>query len=181
MPDIGVFEIIYIMGAAILFLHFHARTRQMMMAFKAVACTMCGIYFWGIGADTAMMASLIAGFGCFLQSVFPDRLLARTRILRSGIGVVMAVAALCLAANNTLEAMPLIATIIARFSEVQSCKQRIRLGWVLSQLMWVSYAMLSGLTIMYVVENLNLLSNLKAIWTHEQHRKKAVPAVAQAA
>lgn len=175
MPFFSIFEISYMIAATIGFMHYHARTRQRMMAMKVCACLFSCYYFWGVGADTAMIAVMIAALGGFMQGVFPDRLLAGTRALRLGFAVILAGLAICLAASNALEALPLLATICSRFSEVQSCQQRIRMGYLLSQAFWIYYAVTSGLIILYVTEKLNMLSNLHAIWRHEQGRKQLMP------
>ncbi len=175
MPYISIFEISYMIAATIGFLHYHARSRQRMLWFKVVAALLGAFYFWGIGAETAMLAGFIAALGGFVQAVFPDHLLQKTRLLRTGVAVGLAGTAILLAAGSALEALPLMATICSRFSEVQACQQRIRMGWVLSQTLWITFAVLSGLILLYITENLNLLSNLKAIWKHEQGRKKLVP------
>lgn len=146
---------------------------------KVVACLLGAFYFWGVGAETAMLAGFIAAFGGFMQAIFPDHLLKRTKVLRTCFAILLASASIALAANNTMEALPLLATICSRFCEIQSCQQRIRLGYIISMSLWITYAGMSGLVLLYVTENLNMLSNLKAIWKHEQGRKVALsPALA---
>ncbi len=170
-----IFQLSYVISFGFALFHYHATTRQRMMFMKLFACVFAAYYFWGMGAETAMLACFIAGFGSLMQGVFPDHLLERTRVLRSGLAVALAGAAIVISAGNSLEALPLLATICSRFSEVQSCRQRIRMGWVFSQTLWLTYAVMSGLILLYITENLNLLSNLKAIWEHEQKHKKLVP------
>jgi hypothetical protein len=175
MQVLSLYEFSYIIAFCIGFMHFHAPTRQKMMIMKVFACLFAVIYFWGVGAHTAVYAAIISGLGGLIQALFADHHLERTRLLRASAAIFLAVMAICLSASSTLEALPLIATICSRLCEVQACKQRIRMGYIISQSLWITYAISSGLIILYIAENLNMLSNLFAIWRHERVFKKAVP------
>ena len=175
MLHLTVYDFSFLISFLLIVCHFHAGTRQRMMAMKFVAALFAGFYFWGVGAQTAMYAVCISGLGGLTQAIFADHVLEKTRLLRLGIAIALASMGIVLSATNSLEALPLVATIISRLSEVQACRQRIRFGYVLSTSCWITYALSSGLMILFITENLNMLSNLLAVWRHEQARKKLVP------
>jgi len=165
-------DLIYIGAFFLSVMHFHAPTRQMMMLIKFVCCSLCAYYFHLLGMETAMYAGIIAGLGGLLQACFSDAMLQKTRILRSLLAVMLALAAIIVTGGFGGESLPLVAVIIARLSEAQGAQQRIRMGYVLSQLCWIMFAFEQGLMLVLVTENLNLLSNLIAIWRGEQARKR---------
>lgn len=175
MPEFTPLELLYVCSFIIGVLHFHAGTRQRMMIMKFAACVFSSFYFFILGADTAMIAAMIAGLGGLFQACFNDARLAQTKALRISVAVMLAGLSMLLCAGSTVEALPLVAVINARLVETQSCRQRIRVGYLLSSVCWVSYAASTGLIVVYVIENLNLLSNLLAIWKEHRKRKKAVP------
>lgn len=181
MYGFAAVDLIYVCAFFIGFCHFHARTRRRMMLMKLVACCLTGVYFHLIDADTAMMASVIAGMGALFQACFNEDMLAKTVKLRIGFAVSLAVSSIAICASNSLEALPLVATINARLCEVQSSQQRIRIGYLMSSVCWIVYGVSSGLILIYVTENLNMLSNMAAIWKEEQKRKKSVPIPVRAA
>lgn len=168
----SLFELAFFAGVLITLFHYHAGSRQRMMFMKVFACLLYGVYFYGMGAHSAIIACIIAGFSSLMQAYIPDRLLDKTRILRSGVAVIMAVVAIVLCVESSGEALPLIATICSRFSEAQGAQQRIRYGYLLSQFLWILYAVDQGLFPLFMSENLAVFSNLFAIWQCEQKRKK---------
>lgn len=127
-----------------------------------------------------MLAAMISGLGGLMQACFADDVLHKTKKLRTGVAVLLAGASILVSAGNSLEALPLVAVINSRLMEIQSCRQRIRVGYILSMTCWITYAISSGLILLYITENLNMLSNLYAIWKEEKKRKQSalVPAYA---
>ena len=170
-----VFDLFFVLGFGIGLYHFHARTRRRMMVFKCLACLCVAVYYFGMGAQTALVAVLIAALGSTMQAMFPDHLLTKTRVLRAFIAATLAITGIVFCAGNASEALPLVAIIIARFSEVQVRQQSIRFGYVLASSCWIAYAFNIELMLLFFAENLSMLSNLTAIWNEEQKRKKAVP------
>lgn len=167
-------SLLYLVAFSIGFFHFHAPTRRKMMLMKFVACIFSGTYFYLIDAQTAMMAVMIAGLGGLAQACFNEEGLEKTRMLRSGIAVGMALASIGLCAGNSMETLPLLAVINARLAEIQIAQQRIRIAYLFSSLLWIGYALSSGLVLLFVTEHLNVFSNMIAIWREEQRRKKSV-------
>jgi hypothetical protein len=145
-----------------------------MMLMRFFGAIFAAYYFYGVGADSAVIACIISALSTGVQCLFNDKVLETTKSLRFSFGVIAAFIGVAVSVNTANEALPLVALVISRFAEIQSCKQRIRLGFLLVQILWVVYALNAGLLLLYVAENLHLLSNLYAIWQYERHKKAAV-------
>lgn len=180
LSEYFIIELIFIFAFLVNICHFHASTRQRMMMMKFGVGALYALYFFCLGAQTAMMAAMITSLGGLAQACFADNVLHKTKGLRAGVAVFLAGAAIVVSAASSLEALPLVGVICSRLSEIQSCRQRIRIGYILSMTCWITYAISSGLILLYITENLNMLSNLYAIWKEEKKRKQSalVPAYA---
>ena len=165
-----VYLVACMIGWCVLFIN----NRRRMMALKVVGNFFSIAYFIMLGAHTAVLAIVIATLGSFMQGVFPDRMLAKTVFLRTGIAVSLAVAGMFTMAHDVSQLWPLVAVVIARISEVQSCTQRIRFGFLFAQMCWIAYAVEQNMLLLYVTENIATALNAFSIWRFEQQRKKAV-------
>ncbi len=181
LPEHFFIELIFILAFLVNVCHFHASTRQRMMLMKFGTGILYAFYFFCLDAPTAMMAAMISSFGGLAQACFADDVLHKTKKLRAGVAVCLAWAAIVVSAGSSLEALPLIAVINSRLVEIQSCRQRIRIGYIFSMACWITYAISSGMILLYITENINMLSNLYAIWREDKKRTQAVLAPAYAA
>ncbi len=168
----GVFDLVLVTAYAVGFFQFHTHSRRRMLSLRFLGCLLCVLYFYAIGADFAVIGCMIAALGIFMQVIFPDHMLSRTRYLRTGFAIVLACAGIAVSVDNVTDLWPLLGVIGARLVEIQACPQRIRLGSLFSQMCWTIYAFENGLILMVIGEQVNMMSNLYSIWRHEQKRKK---------
>lgn len=174
MHIITAYEFAFIIAFIFNFYNFHASSRQCMMCMRVFGAIFAAYYFYGVGAQSAVIACMISALSSGVQALFNDKLLESTKSFRLALGIIAAVLGLLVSVNNANEALPLVALVISRLAEAQSCKQRIRLGFLFVQILWVVYALNSGLLLLYIAENLHLLSNLYAIWCYERHKKASL-------
>ena len=173
-----MFEFQYILFAAAYLTgisQYVIRGRRRMMVVRTASSGMWVAYLAVIGAQAGAAASMIATIGCFIQAVVPDRLLKKTAGLRIGAACALCVAAMVFCVRSASDFLPLVAVMIARFVEVQACQQRIRMGLVACQLLWIVYHWSQGYILMYCAEHLTLAVNLASIWLEERKRRGLRP------
>lgn len=174
LPDLFIVNALLFSGGA-----YFIACRQTMMRLRLIAIISFGIYFILSGAYAGALACLISLTGTLVQAVVPDRLLKKTLYWRTGISVVLAGAGILIFGGSE-SPFALIATIVSRFSELQGCTQRIKLGFMLSHIMWLTYAVQEGLVIALIVEATLLFINACAFLfqSHRARRMAALPAAA---
>ncbi|MEM6781174.1 MAG: YgjV family protein [Pseudomonadota bacterium] len=145
-------------------------SRQTMMRIRFVGCACSALYFLSVGADTGAIASSIACIGTFIQSIVPERYLKKTLMLRTGIAVFLASCAIIVFWGSQ-SIFSLLGSITARLSEVQSCTQRIRLGFMVGHGFWLIYMVQEGLLPYFIFESIMLLASA-ATFLHAEHKKR---------
>ena len=141
-------------------------SRTWMMRIRLISTSSYSVYFFLKEAYSGCFGSMIAFLGTVTQVVVPEKYLDRTLKLRAGIAVALAICGMVVfwGAESML---PLLAMIIARMSEIQSCQQRIRIGFLCAQSVWLAFAFESGLMPFIMTETILLGVTICAIAKHE--------------
>lgn len=144
IPSTYVFAAAFVGG----FFIYHVRRRRRMLLAKAGVDALYGVYFLMMGAHAGVYGIALAVTGGLVQVVTPDRFMRRTLLYRNIIAVILAAGGIYFVVERTSDVLPLIAVVAARFVELQSDPQRIRIGMMCGLLLWAMYSFDNGLYLM---------------------------------
>ena len=148
-----------------------SQNRRKMILLNVLTITIWAIPIFLQGSTAAISVVIIAMTASLFQVAIPDRLLQKTRLLRSGIAVAAAILAVAISYETTKDILPLMALIIARMSELQSDARRIRMGYLFGMTCWTSYFIAEGMMLMVFVELAMILTAIYAIAKTERERR----------
>lgn len=168
-------EAILISGFMAAFGSYFVLTRRRMLGMRFIGCVCSFLFFLSCDAYSGAMASAIACIGTFVQIIVSERQLKKTLVLRSGIAVTLACIGIAIFYGSQ-SIFSLLASITARLSEVQSCTQRIRMGFMLGHVFWLTYMVQEGLLLPFVLESV-LLVCCVLTFAQREHAKRKAPAI----
>lgn len=155
----------------------HMRSRRAMMRLRWAGSIFYIIYFYLKDAYAGVFGAIISAIGAAVQVLTPDHLHEKTLYLRTAIAVFLATGGIWVFAGST-GIYPMMAVIIVRLCEVQSCVQRIRFGILAGQCCWLAYSIDLQILPFIMTESCLILSNLWATWKHYRVKKAEMsPAV----
>ena len=139
------------------------QNRAWMMRARLAGSALYMSYFYLKDAFAGLLGAMISFLGSLVQVVVPERYHKETLKIRFVIAIILAGVGIWVFAG-TSGVLPMIAVIFVRFSEIQSCVQRIRFGILLNQCCWLIYAIDLMILPFIMTEVLLICSNLLATW-----------------
>jgi hypothetical protein len=151
------------------------KSRQWMLRARFVGAILYSSYFYLKEAHAGFLGSMTNCIGAFVQIVVPEKYAQKTFKIRFGIALILASFGLYMFAG-TSGVLPMIAVMVVRFSEIQSCVQRIRFGLLISQCCWLIYSIDLMILPFIMTEIILISSNLWATWKFYRLRPLKVTA-----
>ena len=164
-------DILAVIGVAVSGTAYLMSRRDHMMRLRVISISAFLIYLFIEGALSGAFASLIGLTGTLIQVCVPERYLQKTTKLRAGAAIVLSLLGIAVLYQSD-SVLPLVALIIFRIAEVQTDIQRIKLGFLSGQVLWLTYALEKGLIPFILSEAILMSCNLFAIIRYEYERRK---------
>ncbi len=152
---------------------FHFKSRRRMLAVKSTSDYTYATYYFIMGGVSGGLGAAIAATGSLVQALTPDKWMKKTRYLRIGGAIILAMTAIVFSSHKLSDVLPLLAVICARFFEISSSPQRVRWGLWLTFSPWMIYNALHGLYLILFANVAVFFSLSWAIYKH--HRIKIIP------
>jgi hypothetical protein len=149
------------------------KQRTIMMRMRALGATFYMLYFYLKEANAGLLGAFISFLGSTIQVITPEHLHEKTFKLRTILAVILASSGLCIF-SGTVGVFPMLAVIIARFSEVSSCVQRIRFGLLAGQCCWLIYSIELMILPFIMTETILIISNLYASWKFYRFKESKI-------
>lgn len=170
---IGLAAIFIAIGFACSVSALHMKNRKAMMRLRCVGSVSYIVYFYLKDAYAGAFGAIISFIGTSVQVITPEHLHQKTLYLRTGIGVLLAGAGIWVYIGSA-GVFPMMAVIIVRLSEVQSCVQRIRFGILAAQCCWLAYSIELQILPFIMTEACLILSNVWATYKFYRAQKREV-------
>ena len=147
---------------------YHIRERRKMLAVKALGNFFFSVHLYFMQSFVGAYAVMIAVLSGLVQVILPEGLMKKTALIRNILASAFALIGVAFLAQQTTDVLPLISVVLARFSEAQENPQHIRLGFIISMLMWLYYTFENGLYLMAFSYVVTLLSLTWAFWRYRR-------------
>ncbi len=154
---------------------YHIKDRRKMLGLKFASDSSGALYYYLMGGNAGAFGAMIAATGSLVQSLTPNHLMKKTQPYRIAAAVMLASLGIYVTAQRTSDLLPLIAVIFARFIELSSNAQKIRIGMVMTFPAWMIYNFNNELYLLFLLNITVLCSAISAIIRHSRQPKEAVP------
>lgn len=154
---------------------FHIKSRRKMLGVKAASDSLGAIYYFLMGGYAGAFSASIAATGSLVQSLTPNHLMGKTQPYRIVIAMVLAGIGIYVTAQRTTDLLPLLAVVFARFVELSSNTQRIRIGMAMTFPAWMTYNFTNELFLLFLMNVTTFVSLIYAIIRHARRPPEAVP------